>query len=947
MGEPADRYQRLKAVFRRALECDKETRDAFLDEACGGDDELRAQVDQLLAADRKGTPLLDRSASPLAAQLLARMAEGDPVERRIGPHRLLREIGGGGMGKVYLAERDDGEFEEQVAIKLIRKGLDTEGIVARFLRERQILANLHHPHIAQLRDGGVTLEGLPYFVMEFIDGIPIDQYCNQRRLTISQRVELFQKVCSAVEAAHRRLIVHCDLKPSNILVTKEGTPKLLDFGIARLADHPSGSRDDNLTSFDRPLTPEYASPEQIRGDVLTMASDVYSLGVVLYKVLTGHLPYRFPSRRRHDIQTLVRKVDPPKPSLAIERMGELADDEGQPLTPARVSEVRERTVGRLRRRLRGDLDSVVLMALQKDPAKRYSTAEQLAADLRRHQDGLPVHARAASWHYRTGKFLRRNWFGLTAAALVVMSLAIGVVIAVQEAREAERQARMAEQQAALSEARERTLDRVLSFMVELFDEVDPEQAGDAEITLSTVFDLAADRVSDALKDEPLARARLMDTIGAVYRTLGFYDLSESFLIEGWELRGEHLPRNHEQSALSIDHLGMLRMAQGRHDEAEPFLQEALEIRRLVHGDRHLETASSLAQLARLRKFQGKYEESESLYREALDIRTEHLGPDDEGIARTLNNLAIVLNRRRNYQEAEGLLRRSLEIRSADVANGHYRAVSSLSNLGVSLRRQLKFQEAEQHFRRAVAILQRYPGATRSEATVLSNLATVLLSQGEKEDAIRQYRESLRLLREILDEQHPDIASCKSNLATALSRNGDHNQAEILLHEVIDSKRSRLGDDHPQLANSLAILGRVCLRQGHLEAAEAHLESALAIQRDAFGAESLSVSKTLAGLADVLRERGQVERAAEVAEQSLAMKQRLGGNELTVSLSKGVLGSCRVVQERFEEAESLLLEALEVHDSTLGSDHHSTQELRARVADLYVAWDRPDEAVRDR
>jgi len=435
-----ERWQQVLEVLDIAIALAAPERSSYLDTTCAGDPELRREVESLLLSHEQAgrvflmEPAVDLTVAPSTDGKQAR------VGRRIGVYQIVEEIGRGGMGEVYRAFRADGQYDQQVAIKLVRAGLDTSSILERFRNERQILASLDHPNIARLLDGGTTEEGIPYLVMELIAGTPIDQYCDAHSLSITQRLQLFRQVCAAVQYAHQRLVIHRDLKPGNILVTADGITKLLDFGIAKILDS-SGSLE---TTLARPMTPEYASPEQIRSETITTATDVYSLGVVLYELLAGHSPYRVKTRTAHELAHAISETEPQPPSAAILRnvpSGGMADHPEPALTPESVSHTREGSPARLRRRLAGDLDNIVLKAVRKEPQRRYASVEQFSEDIRRHLEQLPVTARKDSWSYRAGKFVRRHQVGMAATALVVLAILGGMAATIREAHiaQAERQ----------------------------------------------------------------------------------------------------------------------------------------------------------------------------------------------------------------------------------------------------------------------------------------------------------------------------------------------------------------------------------------------------------------------------------------------------------------------------------------------------------------------------
>jgi serine/threonine protein kinase len=424
-----ERWQKVNELFYVALERGAGERRDFLAEACGEDEALSEEVESLVAAHERAGGFIQTPAFADAVQLLAGHEERPTTGRQVGAYRIIEEIGHGGMGAVYLAERADEQYKKRVAIKLIKRGMDTESVLKRFRNERQILANFDHPNIARLLDGGTTEDGLPYFVMEYIEGRSVDEYCDAHNLSITERLNLFRQICSAVSYAHRHLVIHRDIKPSNILVTVEGVPKLLDFGIAKILQ--SGASAETITTATglRLMTPEYASPEQVGGAQVTIVSDVYSLGVVLYELLSGHSPYRFKSRSPQDIAQTIGETEPEKPSTVIDRVEETTDGQRSPvtLTPEGVSGTREGSPERLRRRLRGDLDNIVLTAMRKEPQRRYVSAEQFSEDIRRHLAGLLVLARRDALAHRAAKFVRRNKAAVTAAALISLTLLGGIV----------------------------------------------------------------------------------------------------------------------------------------------------------------------------------------------------------------------------------------------------------------------------------------------------------------------------------------------------------------------------------------------------------------------------------------------------------------------------------------------------------------------------------------
>jgi eukaryotic-like serine/threonine-protein kinase len=430
---PTIPWEQVRDVVDAVLDLPPEARAPYLDQACA-EPTVRRYVESLIFSYEQAGRFLDEGAAAIQAEMLTETDAEDWKGRRLGAYQVIESIGEGGMGEVYRAVRADDQYQMQVAIKLVRGGFDSRFTLARFKAERQILANLDHPNITRLLDGGATEEGQPFLVMEYVRGLPLDDYCDRHKLSVTARLELFRVVCAAVQFAHQNLVIHRDLKPGNILVTEDGTPKLLDFGIAKIVE-PEGAAADRTQTMVRLLTPEYASPEQLRGEAISTASDVYSLGVVLYELLTGHRPYRVATRSPEEMARAVVETEPEKPSSAIRREEEIIDGSGTTLklTPEAISEVREGSVERLRRRLSGDLDNIVLTALRKEPQRRYASVEQFSEDIRRHLEGLPVHARTDTFTYRSSKFIKRHATGVFAATLVTLSLIAGLAVSLREA----------------------------------------------------------------------------------------------------------------------------------------------------------------------------------------------------------------------------------------------------------------------------------------------------------------------------------------------------------------------------------------------------------------------------------------------------------------------------------------------------------------------------------
>ena len=761
-----ERWQRIDELLSQAREHPAGDRSAFLAEACRGEPALRREVEALLAFDQHPA-FLDQPAFSVHAD--------DPdLERRIGPYLILRLLGRGGMGAVYLAARQD-DYRRQVALKLVKRGMDSDEIVRRFENERQILADLDHPHVARLLDGGTTADGRPYFVMEYVDGEPIDRYCDRRKLSTRERLRLFRQVCSAVHLSHQNLVVHRDLKPGNILVTRDGgVPKLLDFGIAKLLEPELAARTLATMPGHRPMTLRYASPEQARGDLVTTASDTYSLGVLLYRLLTGHHPTDLEDLDSHSTQEILRRIcehEPRKPSTAVRSHKKIHDGEETvvDLTPESVSRTRDGDPRKLRRRLAGDLDAIVLKALRKEPKARYGSVEQFSEDVRRHLDGLPVTARKGTFTYRAGKFVRRNRWGL-AVLFLILGFSAATTALWQQARREREQAVQERQRA----------DQAFRFLVDLFETSDPNQAQGKVLTAREILGRGKRELAEVLKEDPRLWTELVDALGKIYRKLGLYD------------------------------------------EAREVMEESLRhLRQDVPGD-DPEVAKRIANLAVLRYDGGDYEAAERLFREAHEMLLR-LGQEDAENVNYVNNLATILAHHGELAEAEELYRWGLAIREAADGPEHPRVATSLRSLGNVLYLGGDFEAAEPLLRRALEIRrQAYGPRDTRVAAVLDKLGSVLAALGGEEEAEALFNEALAIRRERLGEDHVDLARTRKNLAALLLARGDLAAGEELLDRALATLRRIKPEDDWEIADAESLLGAYLLRRGRYEEAEPYL-----------------------------------------------------------------------------------------------------------------------------
>jgi serine/threonine protein kinase len=871
--------------------------------------------------------LTSDSSSQAAEDDVAKSREGrsqDPNPDRIGRYKILQQIGEGGCGVVYLAEQEE-PVRRRVALKVIKLGMDTKQVIARFEAERQALALMDHPNIARVLDAGATETGRPYFVMELVRGIRITDYCDSQKLSTRRRLELFIQVCQAIQHAHQKGIIHRDIKPSNVLVTERDgkpIPKIIDFGIAKATDQRLTEKT-LFTAFNQIIgTPEYMSPEQagLGGLDIDTRSDIYSLGVLLYELLTGQPPFASVELRRtafEEVLRVIREKEPPRPSTRLTTLT------AQELTA--VAQRRQSEPAKLPGLLRRDLDWIVMKALEKDRSRRYDTANGFAMDLQRFLDEETVIARPPSQLYRLQKMMRRNKLAFAASAAVIGSLVAGLGLAtwlfVRERSEAAKN------------------QQVVKFLNQLLTGI-PQRVNSEEDQrlLRKFLDDTARRVGKDLRDQPTVEADLRDTLGGLYQDLGAYREAEAMEREavalGTRLYGIHSAR----TAYSLNRLALCLALEGKPGEAEIMHRSALSIQRKLLGNNCLDVASSLHNLAAALRSLGKLTEAESAMREALNMQRQFLGNDDLEVARSLAGLAAIICDTGRLPEAEDLERQGLVIRQRLLGEAHPDIALSFNNLAHMLRLEGKTREAESAQRTALAMQKKLLGADHpSVADSLSNLALILEDESNLAEAASLNREALEMRRRLFGNEDLAVARSMHNLAGVLLDQGKLAEAEPLTREALAVRRKLLGNEHLEVAYSLNNLASILAEQGDQAGAESLNREALAIRRKLLGNEHEDVVASLNNLASVLLDEDRLAEAEALYREAIEIERKLPANDRS-SLAIMILNLAGLLRDlgRFSEAEAMNREALATLTKLLGDNHPvvatATRNLAAILAD---------------
>lgn len=839
-----DRWPEVDHLFNAALDQDPSERLSYLETSCPDDQELIDAVLKLLQAEQDSQEVFATPGVVAPKDFLDNLASRSESERQIGRYTVIRELGRGGMGTVYLGEYEGDDFKQKVALKVLRRGVDTEDILRRFSNERRILATLSHPNIARLYDGGATDDGQPYLVMEFIDGESITTYCDRKRLTVRERLDLVLDVAAAVQAAHTNLIVHRDLKPSNILVTAEGHVKLLDFGIAKLLDPDEASAHTRTGSY--LLTPDHASPEQLRGEPVTTATDVFQLGVLTFQLLTGQRPYRADSGSAAALKQLADRLETPRAS-AVVIDSEKRDENTQ---------ARSTNPAQLSRMLKGDLDTIVGKALNSEPGRRYSSVENFAEDIRRYLGGRTITAQPDTIGYRARKFLSRNpWVApVIAVAIAAVGIYIATLVRHTHRLEAERNTARIEADRA---------QEVQRFMVDLFSSADPYLPADKElgreITVIEALDLGAERVQTSLQDRPAVRASILAAIADVYQDLN------------------------------------------KVDRSLPLQEEALALQQSMHGSDSRQARDSMGMLARLQDMRGEYEIAGELHQRRLDLAQAADPADDAEIIDAHIRIGRHYLATTRYAEAEPHFQAGVDLAAARDLPWEY--VDALRSLADTQRVLGKLEEAEATARIMVPqVIEVRGDGTPAAAYARGTLAHALAVQGKVEEAEVYYEQAIEGLKATLGPEHGDTLATINNLAMMRLRAGDPAGAAELFSRIIDVGEGVMGEGHPKVGRYLQNYGTALSRLGRTDEALVAHERAAVICRETLAMNNSERAQPLLSLSSLYLGQGRATDAEVFSQEALDILAvaRPDGGHLT-AVAQCLLARSLAAQGRLEEA----------------------------------------------
>lgn len=835
-------WQKVNEIVLDVLELSITKRQEFIEKCCAGMPEIRLKVESLLANESEAEEFFGESAASDYASLFDK--DEDPnalVGQEIGNYRIIRELASGGMGVVYLAERADGKFQQKVALKLLKREMNTSALRRRFEQERAILASLEHPNIARLLDTGTTNDKIPFLAMEYVEGLPIDDYCNKNNLGLEARLDLFRKVCSAVSFAHRNLVIHRDLKPSNILVTDEGVPKLLDFGISKILSTELENLDSATITKLGVMTPSYASPEQIQNKSATTTTDLYSLGVILYELLSGHRPFEAKENDLKEIYKAVLEDEPPPPSALVETIyrefrekvntktewleKEISDQETK---SDRMRQTLPNIIGLSASSLRGDLDNIVLKALRKEPERRYSSAENLAEDLHRYQRGLTVTARPNTLSYRAEKFFKRNKASAVVGILLVLAIVAGIVTTVWQGRVAAVESDRARLEAAKAKKINEYMKNVLNFSNPHWVSSNPKRNRDA--TIADALDEALKNIDTDLAGEAEIQAEILLTIGETYIGQGQYDKAAKLLQQSIEKFDQVLGNDNPKSLLASEALGTTLYLTGKYAESEKLYAKFIkDFRPKVDADKSLTKwfVIGLNDLGNIHNYNSNYAEAEKLYREGIEHAKNLTGRDRFVFPIIYGNLAWLLHSRGKFDEALSYYNQAAEELRAAGNQEQMEAGTLFNKMGVAYNEMGDYAQAENYYRKSYDILLKTVGEENFyTVSVMYRTAYNYYRQGRFEESEKLVNKSLEIQRKIFPNGHNVTAYSERLIGELHTKTGDLNKGEEFLRKALDYLLKKTKEPNRDISLAKLSLGENLIAQKRFAEAEEVVTSAI-------------------------------------------------------------------------------------------------------------------------
>jgi len=918
-----ERWEKIGIIFDEALKLGEPERSDFIKSACGDDIEMMNEVKSLIQADFDVPSVLKAQVAD-AVNIRSQINYEGKI---IGNYKVIKQIAEGGMGSVFLAERADGQFEQKVALKIIKPGMNSNEIIKRFLSERQILARLQHPNIAKLLDGGLTDDNLPYFTMEYVEGEPIDEYCDKNNLTVEERLKIFITVCSAIQYAHHNLVIHRDIKPSNIMIKKDGTVKLLDFGIAKVLSEDTLNEGENLTQTGlHVMTPEYASPEQIKSEHITTSTDIYSLGLVLYELLTGEKVHKIKNYSPLEMEKAICYTQPQKPSSTIKSV-----QTKDKLKADQISIKRNTLPDKLKKKLSGDLDNICLTALRKEPENRYSSVELFRQDIENFLQERPVTARQSTINYRTKKFVLRHKVAVVSTLLIfliIASLTTFYTIQLKQERDA-------------AQAEADKANEVSGFLKNIFKVSDPYNARGDTITARELLDKGAEKINRSLSNQPEVKAELLDLIGQVYLNMGMYNKADSLIKKGLAIR-EKYDKTGTDIENSLNSLSNVYLFKGEYSKAAALLKRAVSLHESLSQKDDSAYTSTLSNLAWTYYATGKYLKSDSTYIFLINILKNKYGIKNEFMLTQMNNLALNYHEEGKYEKSDSLFQITLNREKIVYGNKpHPELSTTMYNYGELLRDKGNFPRAEKMFKSALAMDLKLHGPVNPDvAYSTQGLASFYLAEGHYNEAHKLFRRALEIREKLLGKNHPDVAYAIYNVGLVYCDEQKYDSSKTYFEKSLTMHKKLNGPSHKSVGICLNMLGFVNSKIGNYKLAERQTRQSMKIIEKSIGKVNLTYARDLVTLSLIKAHERDFDSVKVLASRALNLAEEAMNTKKSpfIAWCLNMYAKMALQKKNYKKADSLYRLSLNMQKQLMGENIGSTISTALDFSNILIKLD---------
>ncbi|MGM0546108.1 MAG: tetratricopeptide repeat protein [Bacteroidota bacterium] len=914
-------WEKIESIVDRALELESEKRIEFIKKQCDDNNRIFQKVLELIEAIESSDGYLEETMHEHLSLInewtkISDHKESSFIGQTIHQYKITRLVEHGGMGSVFEAHRVGEAFEQKVALKIIRRGMDTPANIARFNREQQILANLHHPNIAQLYDGGVTEDGLPYLIMEYVEGTPIDEYCNKQKLTVDERIELFKQVCKAIKHAHKNLIIHRDLKPSNILVTEEGHVKILDFGISKILENDVDALYQTREHI-RPVSLGYAAPEQLQNKSVTTSVDTYGLGILLYQLLIELHPFDFEERSISEMEQIILNVTAPSPIKRFRNINSKSQKEA-------IAENRSTTPEKLISGIKGDLEAIILKLLLKDSNRRYGSTEELLNDLDRYQNDLPVKAQHNNIRYRATKFVKRHRKGLaTAAAFLMILLGLSTYFTTKitiERNQAELEAEKSE--------------RISEFLIDIFKNNDPANAQGDTISVNEVLTRAEEKINQ-LDEQPEVKSSMMFNIGRVYYNLGKHKKASKFLNEAHHIHQKNSESKTTEQADILRYLGLIDFHAYDYENADSKLTQSLNIYEDLEKTQSINYFKILDHVAALTNRMGNVDSAKTLYHKAMELHSKLSNKEKKELTYGYSNFAVLQNYTGEINSARSMMEKALEKRLENYGTIHPKTLNSMQSLGNIHRKLQNYEYSKELLTQSVEISKQLYGSNSTQTAEAYNLLGLTYKENNQyKKAENYYKKALKLYQKQVDKNHPKIAVVYNNLGTLHSSKDNNKQALDYHQKSLSIRKQQLGEEHPKLAKNYDNIGYLYKHENQIDSAKVNFKKALKIRNNYYEGSDPDIGYSLYNVGTVYGLEKKWDKTEKYLIEALDMQKKYL-DKMHPDLLKTYFAMAVLMEKtsRYKRAKLFYKKVLKIREDVPASDFTRYENTAEKLADV--------------